>query len=222
MLDTLIKITTLALVDAINPCTLAIQTFLLSALLITKGRKSAIIGGILFTGTVYTMYFLYGIGILQIIYLLGAQNVLSTALLILLGIMIVIQFIAYFSYKPGIRALEIPLKVRPTLKKLISTINNTFAVIPVAILCSIILLPCTSGPYLSALIILSQSTLEKIMILIYYNFIFVLPMIGITLFIGFGAKPKKIIKLKNRYKKEFHLLAGILLLLVFIMLLKGV
>lgn len=221
MID-ILQITGLALVDAINPCTLTVQAFLLSALLITKGRKNALIGGFLFTGTIYIMYFLYGIGILQVIYVFGLKDVLFIILSVLLAVMTFLQFLAYFSYKPGLRSLEMPLRLRPVVKKLISSINNPISAIPVAILCSIILLPCSSGPYLSALMILATSTLEKIIILIYYNFIFVLPMIGITLFFAFGTHPEKILKWKEKHKREFHLVAGILLLLVLIALFVGV
>ncbi len=221
MID-LIQITGLAIVDAINPCTLTIQAFLLSALLVTKGRKSALLGGIFFTSTIYVMYFLYGIGILQVIYVLGLKDVLFYILVAMLLIMSFLQFMAYFSYKPGFRALEIPLKFRPFVKNLLSRVNSPLSTIPVAALCSIVLLPCTSGPYLSALIILAASALEKFLILAYYNFIFVLPMIGVTLFIAFGTNPEKILKWKDRYKKEFHLLAGVLLLIVLIALFVGV
>ncbi|MCD6403277.1 MAG: hypothetical protein J7K98_03030, partial [Candidatus Aenigmarchaeota archaeon] len=73
MINQLISITSLALVDAINPCTLAVQVLLLSSLLATRGRKSVLMGGIIFSLTIYVMYILYGIGILKILYMLGIE-----------------------------------------------------------------------------------------------------------------------------------------------------
>lgn len=212
----IIQITSLALVDAVNPCTLTVQALLLSALLITKGRKNALLGGVFFSGTVYFMYLLYGLGILQVLYALGIENILRVVLKVLLGIMVIMEFYAVLSYKPGFRALEMPLKFRPYAKKLLASVENPYTAIPVAALCSILLLPCSSGPYLSALMLLVQSSLEKLLILLYYNFIFILPMIAITLIVAFGASPKKILEWKEKHIKKLHFIAGLLLLGVLI------
>lgn len=215
-MNDIIKITTLALVDAVNPCTLSIQAALLSALLITKGKKNAFLGGIFFSGTIYLMYLLYGLGILQALYTLGIEHILRIVLKILLGIMVFMEFYAFFSYKPGFRALEMPLKFRPYAKKLLACVENPYTAIPVAALCSLLLLPCTSGPYLSALMLLVQSSLEKLIILLYYNLIFILPMIAITLIVAFGVSPKKILEWRKKHIKNLHLIAGLLLLGVLI------
>lgn len=217
MIEIFWQITSLALVDAVNPCTLAVQALLLSALVITKGRKGALIGGLLFTSTIYFMYLFYGLGILKILYFLGIENILRIILKALLIIMAAMEIYAFFSYKPGFVSLEMPMKFRPYAKKFLSSVENPLAAIPVAALCSILLLPCSSGPYLSAIMLLAQSSIEKIAILLYYNIIFVLPMIAITLIVAFGTSPKKVLEWRNKYIKELHLIAGILLLVVFFM-----
>ena len=58
-----IEIISLAAVDAINPCALAVMTIVLITLLIhdpTK-RKRVLTGGIAFTSAVFILYFLYGL-----------------------------------------------------------------------------------------------------------------------------------------------------------------
>ncbi len=216
-MQTIWTITGLAAVDMVNPCTLAVQVLLLSALVLTKGRKDAILGGILFTATIYVTYLLYGLGILTAIYALGIQDALQIVLKALVLIMAVIELAAFMKYKPGFVALEMPMQFRPIAQKLLKSVENPWMAIPVAVLCSILLLPCSSGPYLSAIIYLATTTIDKLFYLLYYNAIFVLPMVGITLLIGLGTKPEAVMIWRNKHVRELHLLAGLLLLGVFFM-----
>ncbi len=219
MASILATITGLALTDAVNPCTLAVQTLLLSALLITRGRRDALIGGLLFTATIYVMYFLYGLGILTAIYYTGLTSVIRYILLALLVIMIAAEFYAYFSYSPGLKSMEMPLKLRPIAQKALMTTKNPIMAIPVAVLCSVLLLPCSSGPYLAAILYLAKTTAEKIAYLLYYNAIFVLPMLGITLLVSFGLSPQRVLQWRERNIRYLHLVAGLLLTAVLILLL---
>ncbi|OYT42493.1 MAG: hypothetical protein B6U78_01175 [Candidatus Aenigmarchaeota archaeon ex4484_224] len=212
-----ISVTSLALVDAINPCTLAIQIILLSSLLATKGRKSVLIGGILFSLSIYAMYFLYGVGILTFLYVLGIDWIIRYILKILLIVLAFFEILAYVRYKPGMVSMEMPLKLRPIAKKILSSVENPLIAIPAAILCSVLLLPCSSGPY--AVMLMMIKTLNNFFLqtvaMIYYNFLFIIPMLLITFLIYFGTKPKKVMEWRNKHIKEIHLISGILLLLVF-------
>ncbi|GEM_PF-1594508 len=216
MSETFLQITGLALVDAVNPCTLTVQALLLSALVITKGRKHALMGGLLFTFTIYVMYFLYGMGILEAIYLLGIGEILWSVLRVLLVVMIAMEFYAYFSYKPGFASLEMPMKFRPITQKVLRGVENPLMALPMAVLCSVLLLPCSSGPYVVALGMLAIHSIRNLLLLAYYNLIFISPMILITLLVVFGTSPESVVKWKEKHIKELHLLAGILLLGVFI------
>jgi len=216
MFETFWQITGLALVDAVNPCTLTVQAFLLSALVITKGRKHALMGGLLFIFTIYVMYFFYGIGILEAIYLLGIGELLWNVLRVLLVVMIAIEFYAYFSYKPGLSSLEMPTKFRPIARKVLKGVENPLMAFPIAVLCSVLLLPCSSGPYVVALGMLAAHSIRNLLLLAYYNLIFVSPMILITFLVAFGTSPEKVMKWKEKHIKELHLIAGILLLGVFV------
>jgi cytochrome c biogenesis protein CcdA len=167
--QTLWTITGLAAVDMVNPCTLAVQVLLLSALVLTKGRKDATIGGILFTVTIYVMYLLYGLGVLQLIYALGIQDILRAVLKILILVMAGLELMAFFRYRPGFISLEMPMPFHPIAKKVLKSVENPWMAVPVAFLCSVLLLPCSSGPYLSAIILLANTAVEKILYLLYYN-----------------------------------------------------
>ena len=62
-----IEITSLAAVDAINPCALAVMTIVLMALLLKnpEKRRAVLLGGFCFTLAVFILYFLYGLIMIQ-------------------------------------------------------------------------------------------------------------------------------------------------------------
>ncbi len=208
----IILTTKLALVDSINPCTLAVQAALLATLL-TKDRKNALIGGILFCLTIYFMYLLYGLALHTILLLF--YNIIKYLLMALLILMIFLEFKAYFFYKPGLISIEMPMKLRPLAKKFLSYAQSPLISIPIAVLLSLFLLPCSSGPYIIFLGLQKQINWP---LLFYYLFIFILPMIIITLLVYFGTKPEKIKEWRDKHVRELHLISGLLLLGVLIYL----
>ena len=219
MLDLITQIVSLAAVDAINPCTIAVQVLLLGALVATKGRRDALVGGLLFSLTIYVMYFLYGLGILKILLLSGLQNLFLITLMVLLGVMIILEFIGYFFYRPGMRSMEMPMKLRPIAQRFLKSVENPLLAVPVAFLCSVLLLPCSSGPYLSALLRLASEQIGRISILLFYNLIFISPMLLITFLVSYGVSPERIKKWRDTHVRELHLISGILLLIVFVYML---
>jgi glutaredoxin-related protein len=179
--------------------------------------KDILLAGFLFTLTVYVMYILYGAGILTALYSSGLGGVLMLILNVLLIIMIVAELYAYFSYKPGFRSMEMPMRLRPIAKSFLSKVENPLMAVPVAALCSVLLLPCSSGPYVVALIRMYSHGLGIISpLLLYYNLVFVLPMIAITLVVAFGTSPKKVLEWKEKHIRNLHLIAGLLLIGVLI------
>ncbi|HIP66552.1 MAG TPA: hypothetical protein EYH09_00275 [Candidatus Nanopusillus sp.] len=216
--NTIIATTLLAITDSINPCTLAVQLALLASLLTAKGRRSVLLGGILFSITIYIMYTLYGLGILKVIYTLGIDHLLRYILKGLLIVLASLEILAYFHYRPGMVSLEMPLRLRPIARKILSSVNNPLTALPAAVLCSVLLLPCSSGPYLAMLMMIgTMEQYKQLLWILYYNIWFILPMILITLLVYFGLKPQKVTEWRKKHIKELHLIAGLLLLLVFFM-----
>ena len=179
MAITLIRIITLALADAINPCALAVMTMVLVSILLTNpGKKHKVLmGGLAFTSAVFLGYFFYGLVIIQLFksfieftsliypYLTNTLAVLA----ILLGIFNIKDFIRY---KPGGLATEMPMKFRPRVKQLIKKITSPRGAFIIGILVTLFLLPCTIGPYIIASGTLSALALMKtIPWLLLYNLI---------------------------------------------------
>jgi cytochrome c biogenesis protein CcdA len=124
-------------------------------------------------------------------------------------------------YEPGGITTEMPLRIRPYVKLLIDEITSVKGAFVIGLLVTIFLLPCTIGPYIVASGILAKiGMIKAIPWLIYYNIIFVLPMIIITLMIYFGySKVEDVSGWKERNIKRLHLISGVLTFAVGVMIL---
>jgi len=217
---TLVKLVSLAVVDAINPCALAVLTLMLIAILTynPKKKRNVLLAGFAFTTSVFVMYLFYGIIIIkffQIVQALTSTRLWLYKILglgaIILGILNIKDFI---KYKPGGFGTEMPLSLRPKVKKIISKVTSPKGAFGVGIFVTLFLLPCTIGPYVIVGGILSIYELINILpLLLLYNIIFVVPMIAITLIVYAGfAKVENVSEWKEKNIKKLHLIAGIIML----------
>jgi cytochrome c biogenesis protein CcdA len=129
----------------------------------------------------------------------------------------------YFKYKPGGIATEMPLWMRPYAKLIINKITSMPGAFVIGFLVTLFLLPCTIGPYIVASGILAElGTLGALPWLLYYNLIFVIPMLAIVGLVYFGfTTVEEVSGWKARNIKRLHLVAGILLFLVGLALITG-
>lgn len=213
-----------ALVDSINPCTIAIMVMLIGTILYTKGRKDALVAGVLFSCVIFVMYLLYGLGILRAITTLEIANVFYVIVTIGAFVLSLMEINAYFNYKPGFLAVEMPNFLRPYAKKVTEHATTPLGIVVAAVFCSIFLLPCSSGPYLMVLGMIAKAvTLQTLTYLLVYNLFFILPMIGITLAVYLGKTSiENIGEMKEKYIREIHLVSGILLFVLFLLMLNQV
>ena len=210
---------TAAVADSINPCTIAVMAMLLTAIFIQHNRRKVILAGTAFTVTIFVCYLLMGLGILKAIESTGLQTGFLGVMTILAFVMSALEIRAYHHYAPGGLALEMPIFLRPHVKRVLSKATTVPVVILAAFLCSMFLLPCSSGPYLVVLSMLSKAkTIENILYLLVYNLIFVLPFIAITIVVGLGfSTPEEVKEARDKYVKKMHLVSGLLMLIVAIL-----
>ncbi len=229
-LTNLLRITTLALADSVNPCAIAVLTMVLVSILIQNPdkRKKILAAGLSFTAAIYIGYMFYGVIIVQIFstfanFLRENSGYVYNGLAILAMIIGALNIKDFFVYRPGSTGTEMPLFMRPKIKKIINRITSPGGAFIIGFLVTIFLLPCTIGPYVVVSGLLSEiGILKAIPWLLYYNIIFVIPMIVITLIVYWGfAKVQDVSGWKERNIKKLHLIAGILLFLVGIALLAG-
>jgi len=161
---TLPAVITLALADSVNPCELAVLFMVLIAIMMYNPNKKSkvLLAGLAFTLSVFVMYFIYGAIIITLF--TGLKEVLSELskyiyvffgfLAIALGLLGIKDFIAY---RPGTIGTEMPLMLRPKVKKIISKITSVKGAFLTGIFVTLFLLPCTIGPYFVFGSLISQS-----------------------------------------------------------------
>ena len=213
----------LAGVDAINPCAIAVLSLILINILVADREKSkkVLFAGLTFTLAIYITYFFYGLIIIQLFkaaveIIAGIQVYLYTILGVVAIVLGLLNMKDFFRYTPGGIATEMPLFMRPKLKKLISAATSVRGAFVIGIFVTIFLLPCTIGPYIIASGILSAiDIMATVPWLLVYNAVFVLPMIVITLIVYIGfTTVENVSGWKDKNIRYLHLIAGIIMLLL--------
>ena len=206
-----------AAVDAINPCACAILTLLLGTILIVKkSRKQAINAGLAFTASTFISYLLMGVGLYFTIKIAGIQYYIYIGVAILAIIIGLINMKDCFWYGKWI-SLEVPEAWRPKVKKITSGVTSIPGAFGVGFLVSIFLLPCSSGPYIVIIGMLSNSAarMQSVFLLILYNLIFILPFLIITFAVGYGlTTTARVEKMRQEKVKKLHLVTGIIMCLI--------
>jgi len=236
--DVLLTILGAALIDSVNPCTIAVMVMLLGVVLMSRGKLTMLLSAATFIAVIFICYLLLGLGILTAISEAGWVSgfyIVATIGALVLAIM---EFNAYFNYKPGFLAVEMPVFMRPVLKgvmkkfkeitnqseeKSMSIMHSLFVIggtAVIAVVCSLFLLPCSSGPYLIVLGMLSKAvTLKGLFYLVLYNLVFILPMAVIALAIYLGRTTvERVGAMKEKYIRHIHLFSGLILILLFILM----
>lgn len=225
-----IGITGLALADSVNPCAIAVLTILLVAIISynPKNKTKVLVTGLSFVAAIYIGYMFYGTVIVNFFKVLDTflrqhSAILFNALGVIALIIGALNIKDYFMYKPGGLGTEMPLFMRPKVKKIINGVTSAKGAFIIGFLVTLFLLPCTMGPLVVASGLLSELPLYMaILWLLYYNILFVLPMLFIIGLVTYGfAKVEDISGWKERNIRKLHLVAGILLILIGAGLLTG-
>jgi len=204
-----------ALVDSINPCAIAVLLILLTALLAVKQKRQALTTGLFFIGGLYLAYLILGLGLISVIQLSGLAGLfhkLIGALAIIIGLL---NLKDYFWYGGGGFVMEIPRSWRPAIQKLLKGVTSPWGAFAMGFVVTAFELPCTGGPYLFVLGLLANSCTWKqiVPILLYYNLIFVLPLIVITALLYWGySTVEKASAWKEKNLRLLHLIAGLIML----------
>lgn len=217
----------LGLADGINPCMFGVLIFLLTYLISIGSKKRVLKSGLIFAVTVFIFYFI-------IMYLMHNLLFSTTALLPYLStIKIVIGLIAlvmgiieikdFFFYGKGI-SLKIPKVFKPMLEK-ITKRGTYFSAFLLAVLSSLVELPCTIGIPLAYIGAVSNK-MNIFLALLIYNIFFIIPVLVIvfSIYLSFSKFKDReyetsVTDLKN--KKLMRLFAGIILCLMGILFLLG-
>jgi len=188
-----------ALIDSVNPCAFAVLLVTIAFLFSLGKRREDIlkIGAIYILG-IFVVYFLIGLGILQALAFFGVPNFMTqvgASLIITFG---VIHLLGHFFPK-----FPIKLKISGASKQKMAVLMEKASPPTAFLLGSLVGLaefPCTGATYLLVLGLLHdhQTFLSGLVYLLFYNLIFVLPLVIILLVASDNATFEKV----NAWKKS--------------------
>ncbi|OQX70770.1 hypothetical protein B6D52_03530 [Candidatus Parcubacteria bacterium 4484_255] len=219
---TIAKILSLAIVDSINPCALAVLILMLTAILTynPRERKNIILAGLAFVLAVFVMYLIYGLFIVKFFQIVQGISAIRLWLYKSLGVIAIILGILnirdFVKYKPGGLGTEMPMFMRPKVKKIISGITSPKGAFGIGLFVTLFLLPCTIGPYIIVGGILSALEFLRILpLLVFYNLIFVIPMLVIIGLVYWRfSKIEDISSWKEKNIDKLHLMTGLIMLIL--------
>lgn len=205
-----------ALLDSINPCAFSILlltlAFLFSLGALSRG-KILQVGGAYISG-IFVAYVSIGLGILQALHLFNTPRFMGkfgAFLLIVLGL---ISLVNHFFPAFPIR-LKIPDAAHNKIADLLhkGTVPAAFALGLLVGLCEF---PCTGGPYLMVLGLLhdAQTRARGLWYLLWYNLLFIFPLIVILVFASQKAILEKLQNWKRTQLGRVHLIAGAIMILL--------
>jgi len=224
------KITGLALVDAINVCAFAVLIALLVNILarnIDKPKK-VLTTGLSFISAIFLTYLLYAYILIQFFSTLtttikGFSTYFYTIFAIIAMSIGALNIKDFFSYRRGGIAREMPLSMRPKVQNLIQKVTSPGGAFVIGIFVTLFLLTCTVWPlFVAAGLLTDRGFISALPWFAYYNFLFVLPMIVITMAVYAGSTTIKNVEYwKKKNTKLMHLIGGIILFAVGLALLMG-
>ncbi|MGC9529993.1 MAG: cytochrome c biogenesis protein CcdA [Candidatus Bipolaricaulaceae bacterium] len=180
-----------AALDSINPCDFAVLVLLLGTLLVVGKRVKVIWAGLAFSAGIFVAYFAIGFLLYSVLgFTVGTRAfrepfiIAVSSLAILVGLWQMKDLLWYGKYF----SIEVPERWKPSVTRITASVASVPGALVIGLLDSLFLAPCTSGPYLVILTLLSQTATrwQGAGMLLLYNFIFILPMVAITLMVHFG------------------------------------
>ncbi|KPV64606.1 MAG: Cytochrome C biogenesis protein transmembrane region [Candidatus Bathyarchaeota archaeon BA2] len=167
----------------------------------------------------FITYFLVGVGLFTFLHVSGISHLFYLFIGILAIVIGVLNIKDFLWPGGGGFAIEIPQRWRPSVEKLVRKITSPVGAFLIGFVIALFELPCTGGPYLVILGLLAETATRPlaVLMLLYYNLIFVLPLIIITFLFYFGHSRgvKRVFGNQRKdVKRLLHLLSGILILVL--------
>lgn len=193
-------VTSSAFLDGLNPCAFAVLLFFIAFLFSIRRTRMAIWKmGLTYIFAIFLAYFLIGVGIAQAFVISGAPHLMAkigSYLVIILG---VIQILGVIFPRFPIK-LRIPIDTKATLEKWMYKATLPAAFIG-GFLVGLCTFPCSGGIYVAVIGLLSasQTYASGFAWLIWYNFIFVMPLI---ILLVLAANPKTVEKMQILERAE--------------------
>ncbi|MFC1476615.1 cytochrome c biogenesis CcdA family protein [Fibrobacterota bacterium] len=215
------------LIDGVNPCAIATMIFLISFLATQKRKRlEVLVIGLSFTAAVFITYLLIGLSAFRVLTALDQyywiSEVIRWSAVALAGIVAILSFIDAFSYgksgKTDTIKLQLPKPIKLKIHKIISgNLSGTQLVtgaIITGFLVTLLEAICTGQVYLPTIVLMTKSAgfhLRGWLYLIFYNFLFVLPLLIVMVFAYYGMKWSELAKTTQKHLTLIKILFGVIL-----------
>ncbi len=222
-------ITGLGLIDSINPCVIGVLILLLTVLLKAGDKRAVLRNGIAYTAGVYLTYLVGGLTLLGVFNAIRNVLFISQILYGVIGALVLaagfLEVKDYFWYGRWF-SLAIPKRFIDTMeKKAAGAHTSLWASFSFGSILTLIELPCTGAPYLAILTLMSQSGyayLSALPLLLYYNLVFVAPLLVIIWLAYTGFALKRLERWRQEHRGLMRLIIGLALLAVGIWIITAV
>jgi len=204
-----------ALIDSVSLCAMTILLLTIGFLFSTGQFRPAIFKiGFSYILGIFLTYLLIGLGILRALYVFNTPNFMAKIGALILIVFGIITFINEFFPAFPIK-LKIPQSVHQRLAKqmLKATFMSAFVL---GILVGLFAFPCTGGPYLSVLGLLHDGAtyFKGLLYLIYYNLVFILPLVVILLIASNKILLDKVQALREKKGTNLKFISGLAMIIL--------
>ncbi len=226
MITTTTLVVTTAAADSVNPCIMAVLTFLLGVLFSYSHDKKRITEtGVFYTAVVYSTYLILGLLlVLGLTHVFGVLNTFggfsAVVRIFIAGVVLIVGIINikdFIWYGRGI-SFSIPKKYKVKIQKLSKKFvekGSVTAILSIGLIVTLVEFPCSGMMYLGIITYLIASGVPLTLIIGYlllYNIVFVIPLIIITLLARKSVE--NIEKTRLKYRRWFRLILGIVLVML--------
>ena len=170
---------TTGIISGVNPCVFSVLIFLMGTIALTGSRSRALAIGVTYIATVFVVFFLTALAVVQFVRVIGAQNLqlTKTAIGIFLLVVGIVSIKDFFWYNRWF-SFKIPTFTKHSISYLGKT-GSFIAIIGLGFIATIAALPCTIGPftYFSTTYLTSMTAMQNNLYTALFSFAFVIPMI---------------------------------------------
>lgn len=200
--------------DGLNPCAFAVLLFFV-AFLFTLGKvtKHIVKVGLIYIAMIYLAYLLIGLGLIHAFVFSGQEHLMARISAYLVMFLGLINIKDFFWYGKGI-SLSPKININ-WYKKWLHKMTIP-SVILVGFLVGLCTFPCSGGIYVAIIGLLSAKTtyLTGLYYILFYNFMFILPLIITLFFLTNRRTLGKITRWENSHKRKIKLIMGIIMVLL--------
>ena len=195
----------------------SVLIFLMGTIALTGSRCRALAIGVTYIATVFVVFFLTALAVVQFVRIIGASNLAltKTAIGIFLLVVGIVSIKDFFWYNRWFS-----FKIPTFTKHSISTLGKTgsfIAIIGLGFIATIAALPCTIGPftYFSTTYLTSMPAMQNNLYTALFSFAFVLPMILVFVAIyAVKVSTDRAEEWRMKSARYMRLVAGLLMVII--------